>query len=282
MTAFSTIATVVAWVLLSASPAAAEQVHCYDPVRNALSYVGRQACDHQIVKPERAAAIREERREYIRRSMGQSGPLTLPAKYRSFGSGFFVHPAGYVVTNHHVVARCPKLSVLAASGTEHPAKLVASSNRTDLALLKASATPPAVAPVVRHDLAKGARLTISGFPVQKLPRRTPLSMAGQYLGERAAPGGRLVMEIDALVWQGSSGSPAFDRFGRVTGVVFAKANIPGIYQRSGVVADDRTYAVPARTLAAFLQQQGVNPFTIDPRSTPVDSNGALVRINCLN
>ena len=65
------------------------------------------------------------------------------------------------------------------------------------------------------------------------------------------------------------------------GVVFAKANIPGIYKKSGVAADDRTYAVPARELLDFLAGQGVTPVTAKTAERKVEFADALVRINCL-
>ena len=262
-------------------PAAAEQVHCYDAARGALSYVGRTACAHEIVSPERAQAIKDARRDYIRRSMQQPDPVPSPSRYKSFGSGFFVHPAGYVVSNHHVVARCGGVSILNSAGAEVPAKLIASAPREDLALLKVSGAVKAYAPVSNGNPAAGDPVTIAGFPVLKLPRREPMVMRGSYLGEETVSNRGRILVLDALVWQGSSGSPAFDRFGRVTGVVFAKANIPGIFLRSGREADDRTYAVPARVLTAFLRQHGVKPVTARPDGKPLESMDALVRINCL-
>lgn len=262
-------------------PASAEEVHCYDAARKALSYVGRTACKHEIVSPERAKEIRDARRDYIRRSMTQPDPLPQPSHYKSFGSGFFVHPAGYVVTNHHVIARCGGVSVLNSSGAEVPARLIASAPREDLALLKVDGAVNAYAPVSNGNPAAGDQLTIMGFPVLRLPRREPMMMRGGYLGEQTVSNRGRILILDALVWQGSSGSPAFDRYGHVVGVVFAKANIPGIFLRSGEVADDRTYAVPASVLATFLRQHDVTPVTAKPDGKPLQSKEALVRINCL-
>lgn len=261
--------------------AAAEQVHCYDAARNSVSYVGREACRHEIVSSERAKEIRDARRAYIQRSMQQPPRSAKQSRYRSFGSGFFVHPNGYVVTNHHVVAKCASLSVLTAEGTEVPAKLAAVSRRADLALLQTDARRRSPAVISTDGLAPGAPLTIIGFPVLKLPRREPMTMEGRFLGNRPLSGNGEVMAIDALVWQGSSGSPAFDGRGQVVGVVFAKANIPGIYESSGVVAEDRTYAVPADELERFLIHHGIAPSKRQPPGKPDGAPDTLVRINCL-
>lgn len=268
--------------LAGAGPAAAaEQVYCYDAARNSIAYVGREACRHEIVSPERAKQIQDARRDYIRRSMQQPPRSADQSKYRSFGSCFFVHPAGYAVTNHHVVAKCAGLSVLTAEGTELPARLVAVSRRADLALLRTDVRRRTFATISRDSLHPGAPITIIGFPVLKLPRREPMTMRGRFLGSRPLAGKGEIMAIDALVWQGSSGSPAFDGLGQVVGVVFAKANIPGIYERSGVVAEDRTYAVPADELERFLIHHGIAPATGSPPGAPDSAADALVRINCL-
>ena len=43
----------------------------------------------------------------------------------SLGSGFIVHPDGYVVTNHHVIDRARKVNVELADGRKLPAELTA-------------------------------------------------------------------------------------------------------------------------------------------------------------
>lgn len=258
----------------------AEPVHCFDPEHDTVSIIDRDFCEHQIISADQAAAIQEARRSYIKRSMGNSGPSPRKSNVSSFGSGFFVHPSGYAVTNHHVIAHCRQISLLTHDGSSIPAALIASSPQEDLALLKTQEPSRAFARLQKSALAKGDALEVIGFPVRKLPRRSPKSVKGKFIGERPVGSGSAVLMIDAQVWHGSSGSPVIDRHGSVVGVIFAKANIPAIYEKTGHAPDDRAYAMPARILAAFLERNNVRPEYLARGQETGAPGNYLVRVDC--
>ena len=52
------------------------------------------------------------------------------------GSGFFITPSGYVVTNNHVVEHATEVTLVTDDGTTLPAKVIGTDKKTDLALLK--------------------------------------------------------------------------------------------------------------------------------------------------
>ena len=54
----------------------------------------------------------------------------------SLGSGFVFDPAGYVLTNYHVVARGTRIQVSFEDGTDYTAKVVGTDPGGDLAVLK--------------------------------------------------------------------------------------------------------------------------------------------------
>ncbi len=52
------------------------------------------------------------------------------------GSGFFISPDGYLVTNNHVASNAVSLEVVTDDGKIYTAKVIGTDPRTDLALLK--------------------------------------------------------------------------------------------------------------------------------------------------
>ena len=55
------------------------------------------------------------------------------------GSGFFISPDGFVVTNNHVVENAENITVTMENGDKYPATLVGTDARTDVALIKVKA-----------------------------------------------------------------------------------------------------------------------------------------------
>ncbi|MFX8801472.1 trypsin-like peptidase domain-containing protein, partial [Acinetobacter baumannii] len=63
-------------------------------------------------------------------------------KAMALGSGFVIDPAGYVVTNNHVVGEAETITVKMSDGASYPAKLIGRDEKTDLAVLKVDAPKP--------------------------------------------------------------------------------------------------------------------------------------------
>ena len=61
----------------------------------------------------------------------------------SVGSGFVIHPDGYIVTNAHVVAQTAERKAIFADGREFVAEVVAFDTARDLAVLKIEPDPAA-------------------------------------------------------------------------------------------------------------------------------------------
>src|ERR1700716_3984355 len=55
------------------------------------------------------------------------------------GSGFFISPDGYAVTNNHVVDHATSVRVTADDGTIYTAKVIGTDPKSDLALIKVDA-----------------------------------------------------------------------------------------------------------------------------------------------
>ncbi|HEX9447244.1 MAG TPA: trypsin-like peptidase domain-containing protein, partial [Dongiaceae bacterium] len=72
----------------------------------------------------------------------RQGAKPRPRKATSLGSGFIIDPAGYVVTNNHVIENADEIMVVMHDNTELKAKLIGRDSKTDLALLKVDAGKP--------------------------------------------------------------------------------------------------------------------------------------------
>ncbi|MGP1395318.1 MAG: DegQ family serine endoprotease [Inquilinaceae bacterium] len=136
------------------------------------------------------------------------------------GSGFIIDPAGYVVTNDHVVGRATDITVTLTDGTEFPAELVGSDPRTDLALLKVEADRdlPFVAFAADQGKARvGDWVMAVGNPFGLGGTVTVGIVSAQSRDLQAGPFDDF-LQVDAAINQGNSGGPLFDMDGNVVGV----------------------------------------------------------------
>ena len=134
------------------------------------------------------------------------------------GSGFFISPDGYAVTNNHVVDHAKSVQVTTDDGTIYTAKVVGTDPKTDLALIKVDGK--------------------KDFPFVKFadqPSRigdwvvavgNPFGLGGTVTAGIVSARGRDIgagpyddyIQIDAPINKGNSGGPAFDMNGNVIGV----------------------------------------------------------------
>src|SRR5258705_2037825 len=163
------------------------------------------------------------------------------------GSGFFISPDGYAVTNNHVVDGSDKVEVTADDGKIYTAKVIGTDARTDLALIKVEGG--------------------SNFPFAKLsegkPRigdwvlavGNPFGLGGTVTAGIVSASGRDIgsgpyddfIQIDAPVNKGNSGGPAFNMQGEVVGVNTA------IYSPSGGSVGI-AFSIPPATVNKVIAQ----------------------------
>ena len=152
----------------------------------------------------------------FKKGMPNSGPQR-PAPSLAQGSGFFISPDGYVVTNNHVVEDADEITVTMDNGDKYPAKLVGSDPRTDVALVKVttektfphvdfSSKDPRVGDWV---LAVGNPFGLGGTVTAGI-----ISAHNRDIGS----GPYDFLQIDAAVNRGNSGGPSFDLDGKVVGM----------------------------------------------------------------
>ncbi len=151
--------------------------------------------------------------EFFRRQMPRRAAT-------SVGSGFIVDPAGYIITNAHVVDESTRIKVKLGSGEEYIAEVVGSDEETDIAVLKIDAGKDL--PVVKMgDSARaqvgdwvlamgspfGLAKTVTAGIVSQTLRETPYASAFQKF-----------IQTDASINRGNSGGPLVNMNGEVIGV----------------------------------------------------------------
>jgi serine protease Do len=165
----------------------------------------------------------------------------------SVGSGAIIHPAGYVLTNAHVVAQASELKVILADGTELPAEVVASMQEDDLAILKVTPRAPLSAlPLGRSgDLMVGETVVAIGNPLglQHTVTTGIVSALGREL-ELGKVKFTDIVQTDAAINPGNSGGPLLNILGELVGVNTA---IRGDAQNVG-------FAIPVNRVKARLPQ----------------------------
>jgi serine protease Do len=179
------------------------------------------------------------------------------------GSGFFIHPDGYVVTNNHVVAGEYRLTVTVyrrgAAELEKVSysnvRIVAQDPWRDLALLKID-SPGTNFPTLplneAETAAEGEPVFAIGSPLG-LERTVSQGIISQ---SRRLLGGMIYLQTTTQINPGNSGGPLFNLRGQVIGVNNMKAMMVGV---EGVC-----FAIPVASLKDFLRNR--DAYAFDPLS----------------
>jgi putative serine protease PepD len=208
------------------------------------------------------------------------------------GSGVVIDPAGYVLTNNHVVAPVAEvpnaeLEAIFHDGTRTKATIVGRDPKTDLAVVKVAVANPVVAQVGSSSaLAVGDAVLAIGSPlglvgtvttgiVSALDRPVPLDG-----GDTDTNAVIDAIQTDAAINPGNSGGPLVDSTGAVVGINTAIRSLGG--GEGGSIG--LGFAIPiddARRIAEELIRTGVVKHAelgVDARSvTDRTSDGAQVQ-----
>jgi serine protease Do len=161
--------------------------------------------------------------QFFRRHFGQDGLPWVQAVPRgpveALGSGFIIDPAGWVVTNNHVVKDAAQVKVIMTDGTQYKAQVKGRDPKTDLALLKINAGKPL--PYVQFGSSDKARVGDWVLAVGN-----PFGLGGSVTAGIISARGRDIhsgpyddfLQIDAPINRGNSGGPLFNEEGQVIGV----------------------------------------------------------------
>ncbi len=158
---------------------------------------------------------------FFRRFFGEQAPSNVPREQiqKSLGSGVIVSPDGYILTNNHVIAGADVIQVSLTDKRTFSAKLVGADPKTDLALLKISASDLPTLPLGDSD-----KLEVGQFV---LAVGNPFGLSGTVTMGIVSAKGRANLRIadyedfiqtDAPINPGNSGGALVNLSGELIGI----------------------------------------------------------------
>ena len=185
-----------------------------------------------MTTPEVAAAVRQSVVE-IKTETVRTGAWTGTYVSEGAGSGVVISEDGYIVTNNHVISGASSIAVRLVDGREFPASLIATDARTDIAVIKISAT--GLTPAIFGDsssLVIGESALAVGNPLGELGGTVTGGIISALDREMIVDGETMtLLQTDAAVNPGNSGGGLFNMRAELIGIVNAKSgglNIEGL------------------------------------------------------
>jgi serine protease Do len=204
-------------------------------------------------------------------------PREIRQTLQSLGSGFIVDPAGYIITNQHVVERAAdlKIEVTLNDGKTVPGRYITGDEKKDLAFIKIDAKEPLpfidlnnLSPnllgqtVVVVGNALGYSGSISRGVLSGMKRDISIGETDY----------KNLLQTDAAINPGNSGGPLIDISGRLVGVSSAKM----AFTPQGIPTQGVGFAIPAETVrdtvAEFKRIAENKPRPKAPEDTASTSN----------
>ena len=200
-------------------------------------------------------------------------PREVRQTLQSLGSGFIIDPAGYIVTNQHVVERAAdlKIHVTTNDGKTYNAHYITGDDKTDLAFIKIDAETafPSISldnispnllgqTVIVVGNAVGYGSSISRGVLSATKRDITVDET-EYKG---------LVQTDAAINPGNSGGPVIDLSGRLVGISSAKM----AFTPQGVPTQGMGFAIPADVVRESVDRfKKVAQKQAKPKSQPASA-----------
>jgi serine protease Do len=212
--------------------------------------------EQRVVEPEDLFFER-----FFGRSMNLGRRVAVPV--RSLGSGLIVDPEGYVVTNHHVVARArnTKIQITLEDQKSFEAKLVRTIPELDLALIKITPNGEEKDQVFNalslNQLSPnllGQTVIVIGNPVgyESSVSKGILSAKDRSITLEGITYDNL-LQTDAAINPGNSGGPLVDIDGNLVGISSSKLGATPGPGGTAIAVDNIGFAIPANEVARFVK-----------------------------
>jgi serine protease Do len=143
-----------------------------------------------------------------------------PANGGSRGSGFVIHPDGYILTAHHVIDKAKDIEVRLPDAQRLPARIIGVDSQADLAILKIEAERqlPLLSLADSDSIRVGDLAVVLGYPFgrESSMHLGIISRSGRTFPDSAS---YEFIQTDAGAYAGCSGGPLLNSKGHVVGMV---------------------------------------------------------------
>ncbi len=135
------------------------------------------------------------------------------------GSGAFISPDGYVITNHHVIDGYSELEVVLYDGSTRKATLVGDDPLMDLALLKIDGSVPGYLTLGNSDaLRQGETVIAIGSPLGEFKNSVTVGVVSALHRTLSTDAPEDLIQTDAAINSGNSGGPLLNMNGEIVGI----------------------------------------------------------------
>lgn len=153
----------------------------------------------------------------------------------------------FIITNNHVIEDTSSITVILTDGTEHNAKLVATDEKNDIAVISIYKTgidgekyKTVIVPSDTYKVRVGDTAIAIGNPLGSLGGTVTSGIVSALDRQISVEGEEMtLLQTDAAINSGNSGGALFDCYGQLIGIVNAKAADVGI--------EGLGFAIPVKT-----------------------------------
>lgn len=168
-------------------------------------------------------------REFEMENITKPNDNSSSSKYIASGTGFFIDPRGYIVTNHHVIDGACGIDVFVTKSGKtytYKAKSVVVDKSNDLAIIKIADNTFAKLTPVPYTIGSGTKdvgtsIFAMGYPQLSYLGEEIKVTDGIISSKTGYQGDITTYQISAPIQPGNSGGPLFDKNGLLVGITNA-------------------------------------------------------------
>ena len=168
-------------------------------------------------------------REFEIDNITNSNNNNASSKYMASGTGFFIDPRGYIITNHHVIDGASGIDVFVTKSGKtftYKAMGIVVDKSNDLAIIKITDNTFAKLPPVPYTIGSGTKdvgtsVFAMGYPQLSYLGEEIKVTDGIISSKTGYQGDITTYQISAPIQPGNSGGPLFDKNGLLVGITNA-------------------------------------------------------------